>query len=285
MENIPLPSQVDIQAEKEPNKATVSIQPCHPGYATTLGNALRRILLSSLPGGAVTAFKIKGVSHEFSTIPNIKEDLVEITLNLKQLRLKVFSDEPVRLQLKVKGEKKVTAKDIKTTSDAEIVNPDLLIATLTSKDAELDMEFVVAQGRGYVPTETREKEDLETDMIMIDSIYTPVRNVGFSIENVRVGQMTNYENLVLTIETDGSISPQDALNQSTQILIDHFQFIADNTVADTKPKKAKKAKAEVDEEVTETAKVEIPEEKVEKKTAKKEEKPKKKETKKSTEEE
>lgn len=230
MENIPLPSKVEITPGQKENEAVVSIQPCHPGYGTTLGNALRRILLSSLPGGAVTAFKIKGVSHEFSSINNVKEDIVEIVLNLKQLKVKVHTAEPVRLELKAKGEKKVTAKDITKNSNVEIANPDLVIATLTDKNAELEMEIIVDQGRGYVPTEAKEKENTETDMISIDSIYTPIKNVGFEIHHVRVGQMTNYENLILTIETDGAISPEEALSQANRILIDHFQFIADNTM-------------------------------------------------------
>ncbi len=249
MENIPLPSKIEIRPGQKQNEEIISIQPCHPGYGTTLGNALRRVMLSSLPGAAVTAFKIKGVSHEFSTVPYVKEDIVEISLNLKQLRLKVYSEEPVRLELKAKGEKTVTAKDIKTTSDVEIINPDLVIATLTNKEAELEMEIVATQGRGYIPTETREKEDLETNMIMIDSIFTPVKNVGFNLENIRVGQMTNYENLILTIETDGSISPQEALSQATQVLINHFQYIDDQVVPEVKTKKtAKEKKAKEKEE-------------------------------------
>lgn len=258
MEKIPLPSKIEISAGKNKNESIVSIQPCHPGYATTLGNALRRVLLSSLPGAAVTAFKIKGISHEFSAIPNVKEDVVEISLNLKQLRVKVFSEEPVRLELKVKGEKKVTGKDIKTTSDVEIVNPELMIATLTNKDAELDMEIIVSQGRGYIPTESREKENVEVDMIIIDAIFTPIKNVGIKIENVRVGQMTNYENLILNIETDGSLTPQEALNQANQILIDHFQFIDEQTKAIIAPVKSKKEKepkepTEEKKEITEKA--------------------------------
>ncbi|MFA5021936.1 MAG: DNA-directed RNA polymerase subunit alpha [Patescibacteria group bacterium] len=275
MEKIPLPSKIDIQSGKLKNESIISIQPCHPGYGTTLGNALRRVLLSSLPGGAVTAFKIKGVNHEFSSIPHVKEDAVEISLNLKQLRARVFSDQPVRLELKVKGEKKVTAKDIKTTSDVEIVNPDLLIATLTNKDADFEMEIIVSQGRGYVPTEVREKENTEVDMILIDSIFTPIKNVGIKIENVRVGQMTNYENLILTIETDGSITPQEALEQATQILISHFQFIEDQakTSADTKPKKEKKEAAETEaEEIIEEPKEEKKAKKEKVKKSKKEEK-------------
>lgn len=260
MENIPLPSKIEVLPGKNANEATISIQPCHPGYGTTLGNALRRVLISSLPGAAVTAFKIKGVSHEFSAIDNVKEDVVEISLNLKQLRVKVFSAEPVRLELKAKGEKKVTAKDIKASSDVEIANPDLLIATLTNKNAELDMEIIVTQGRGYVPTESREKENLETDMIMIDSIYTPIKNVGIAIENVRVGQMTNYENLLLKIETDGTITPAEALAQATQVLIDHFQFIASQpgSLAETKKAKIKEEKIKEEKKIEEV--IQAPEE-------------------------
>lgn len=254
MENILLPSKIEFQEGKKSNQAIASISPCFPGYGTTLGNALRRTLLSSLPGAAVTSFKIKGVSHEFTTIDNVKEDIVEIVLNLKQLRVKVHSDEPVRLSLKAKGDKKVTAKDIAKNSDVEIANEGLLICTLTDKSAEIEMEIVVDQGRGYVPTESKEKENVETDMIIIDSIYTPVKNVGLNIENVRVGQMTNFENLLLDIETDGTITPQEALNQANQILIDHFNFIAENTETEEKPKKkatkktAKEKKEEEEEE-------------------------------------
>ncbi|NUM25347.1 MAG: DNA-directed RNA polymerase subunit alpha [Candidatus Buchananbacteria bacterium] len=267
MENIPLPSKVEITPGDEKNTATVSIQPCHPGFGTTIGNALRRVLLSSLPGGAVTAFKIKGVSHEFSAIDNVLEDVVEISLNLKQLRLRVNSTEPVRLHLHAKGEKKVTAKDIEPNADVDVINTDLLIATLTSKTAEIDMEIVVSQGRGYVPSETREKENTETDMIVIDSIFTPIRNVGIRVENIRVGQMTNYENLILEIETDGSISPEEAVAQSTQVLLSHFNFIADNTkLGEVKVKKVKAEKSEDDE-----AEVEEKKEKKAKKESKKKE--------------
>ena len=276
MENIPLPSKIEIQPGKKENEAIVSIQPCHPGYGITLGNALRRVLLSSLPGAAVTAFKIKGVNHEFSSIPHVKEDIVEISLNLKQLRLKVFSEQPVRLELKAKGEKKVTAKDIKTTSDVEIANQNLLIATLTDKDAELDMEIFVSQGRGYVPTEAQDKENLEIGTIATNAIFTPARNVGFHIENVRVGQMTNYENLILTIETDGTLTPQEALKQSADILISHFQFITDQTIIEEKPKKAirtRKTKAEKEAEKQGAKK----EPKKEKKEEKEDKEPKKEE--------
>jgi len=258
MEKISLPSKIDVTKGEKENEKIISIQPCHPGYGTTLGNALRRILLSSLPGGAVIAFKIKGASHEFSSIPHIKEDGVQIALNLKQLRPKIFSDKPVKLELKVRGEKKVTAADIKASSDVEIANPDLLIATLTNKNAELDMEILVSQGRGYVTTENQDKKDLEVGMIAIDSVFTPIINVGIEIENVRVGQITNYEHLILTVQTDGTITPEEALQETNQILIDHFNLIADNT----KPQEIDQKKSATD------------------KDSKKEKKPKKKEAKK-----
>ncbi len=273
MENIPLPQKIEFIEGSKPNETIVSIQPCFPGYGITLGNALRRVLISSLPGAAVLGFKIKGVSHEFSAVPGVKEDVVEIALNLKQLRLKVYSDEPIRLELKAKGEKKVTAKDIKKLSDVEVANEDLVIANLTDGNADFEMELLVAKGRGYVPTELNEKENAEVDMIMIDQIYTPVKNVGIHVENVRVGQMTNYENLLLTIETDGTISPKEAISQATKILIDHFDFIAGEVgSSDTKPAKAKKeiVANEAEEEVVEEA-----EEDEEEKPAKKEKKAKK----------
>lgn len=225
MDHIVLPSKITVEPGTKDHEARISIQPCNPGFGTTLGNALRRVLLSSLPGGAVTAFKIKGASHEFSAMKFVKEDLVEISLNLKQLRLKIETDEPVRIKLNASGEKVVKAKDITATSDVEVINKDLVICTLTSKEAEFEMELLVKKGLGYVPTEVREKDDLEVGMIPIDAIYTPMRNVGFEVNNVRVGQMTNYENLILTIETDGTITPQDALEKSARILIDHFEFI------------------------------------------------------------
>ncbi len=225
MDKITLPSSVHIESGKSPNLATVVIEPCFPGYGTTLGNALRRVLLSSMPGAAITAFKLKGALHEFTTIPHVKEDVVEICLNLKNVRLRVFSAEPVRLHLKAKGERAVTAGDIAKSSDVEVVNPDHLIATITDGAGEIDLELMVGQGRGYVPTEAREREELEVGMIAVDAIYTPVRNVGFQVESVRVGQMTNWDKLVLQIETDGSILPAQAVREATQVLLEQFGFI------------------------------------------------------------
>ncbi len=225
MEKIILPSKVDIKTEKDPNKAVITIEPCYYGFGMTLGNALRRVLLSSIAGAAVTALKFKGATHEFSTLPHVKEDILEIVLNFKQLRLRVFNDQPVTLRLKASGETKVTAGDIETTSDVEIVNKNLHLATLTNKDAELDIEITVNQGRGYVTTESREDENLDLGTIAVDSIFTPVKNVGYQTENVRVGQITNYDKLILTLETDGTVSPADAFKQAVQILMDHFELL------------------------------------------------------------
>lgn len=244
MENIPLPSKIEIQPGEEKNSAVITIEPCFPGYGTTLGNALRRILLSSLPGAAVISFKVEGASHEFSSLNYVKEDLVELSLNLKQLRCKVYSEQPVRLELKVKGEKEVTAKDIKTTSDVEIVNPDLHIATLTDKKAGLNMEIIVSQGRGYKTAESRESEELEVDMIATDALFSPIQKIGFWVENIRVGQMTNWDKLIIKIETDGTINPGLALSEAAKCLIDNFTFIRDNIIE----KVAKKPKGKKDEE-------------------------------------
>lgn len=266
MQNISLPTTIKVIPSASPNRATISIQPCYPGYGTTIGNSLRRVLLSSLPGAAVTGFKIKGVTHEFTGIQNVMEDIVEISLNLKQLRVKMHSDEPVRLHLKAKGEKQVTAADIEKNSDAEVISKDLVIATLTDKNAELDMEIIISKGRGYIPTETREKENTEADLILVDSIFTPVTNVAINIDSVRVGQMTNYENVLLDIETDGTISPADALKQANQILIEHFLFISETNISSGD--KEEVAEEVSDEESTEEEVEEKPKKASKKKTDK-----------------
>lgn len=225
MEMFLLPSKVEyIDTDKE-NVSQVVIEPCYFGYGATIGNSLRRVLLSSLPGAAVTAVKIEGVEHEFSAKDGLKEDVLEVLLNLKRLRLKVFSDEPVKLHLKAKGKKVVTAKDIKKNSDVEIVNPDLEIAHLTATKSKLDMEIVVNKGRGYVPKEEKTEEKEDVNMMVIDSIYSPVLNVGYKVEDVRVGQITDYDKLTLTVETDGTITPKEAVQQATGILMDYLKTL------------------------------------------------------------
>lgn len=227
MEKLLLPSKISFEKGSESNVATFTVEPCYFGYGTTIGNALRRVLLSSLPGAAVTAVKIAGVDQEFSAIDNVKEDTLTICLNLKDLRLKVFSDEPVRLHLRAKGKKVVTAADFEKNSDVEIVNPELEIATLTADKATLDLEVTVKQGRGYVPTEERSNEDLEIGNIMVDAIFSPVRKVGYKVVPTRVGDITNYDKLMMDLETDGTITPQEAVSQAAKILIEHFSLLTE----------------------------------------------------------
>lgn len=228
MENLLLPSKVEFQAGSAPHTGTVVITPCFYGYGTTLGNALRRVLLSSLPGGAAEAFKVKGAQHEFSTVEGVKEDVVEISLNLKQLVVKVFSDDPVTLNLTKKGPGPVTAGDIEANSNVEVINKDLVIATLTTNKT-FEMEIVVGKGRGFKTAEEKERKNYDLGTIVIDSVYTPVRDVGYHVENTRVGDITDFEKLSLNIETNGTISPYDALKQATQILMDHFNIISQAT--------------------------------------------------------
>lgn len=227
MESLLLPSKIRFQKGERPNEGILTLEPCLQGYGTTIGNALRRVLLSSLPGAAVTAVKIRGADHEFSTIPNVKEDVLEIILNLKTLRLKCFSEEPVKLTLSVKGEKDVRAKDFAKNADVEIVNPDQLIATLTDKTAAIEMEITVAQGRGYRSTEERIKEKLDLGTIAIDSLYNPVINVSYKVEATRLGEKTDYDKLILTIETDGTLDPLEACRNSVSVLVDHLNLLQD----------------------------------------------------------
>jgi DNA-directed RNA polymerase subunit alpha len=228
---IQLPELKPVQ--EEGNKGTFAIEPLHSGYGMTLGNSLRRVILSSLGGAAVTAVKIDTVAHEFSTIEGVKEDVVEIILNLKKLRFRVFSDEPQFLILNASGKGEVKASDIKTTSDVEIVNSDQVIATLNDAKVKLGMEIKVEKGRGYVPVESREAEKLEVGMIAVDALYSPVARVRYNVENTRVGQMTDLDRLVMEIETDGTITPHEAIRQAAEILVEHFQVVAGNVAAES----------------------------------------------------
>ncbi len=214
--------------ESKGNTAVFAIEPLHPGYGMTLGNSLRRVLLSSLDGAAVTSAKIEGVLHEFSTIPNIKEDVVEIMMNLKQLRVKAVSDfdEPQYITLSKTGPAKVTAADIKTNQNVEVVNPDLHIATLDNKKAKFDVELCIDRGRGYVTAEKRKKEKTGVGFIALDALYSPVRRVRYNVESTRVGQMTNLDKLILEIETDGTVTPEEAVQKSSEILVDHFLVLS-----------------------------------------------------------
>ncbi|MBU1037299.1 DNA-directed RNA polymerase subunit alpha [Patescibacteria group bacterium] len=253
--SIPLPTTTDIKELKN-SRAQVTIEPCYPGYGVTLGNALRRVLLSSIEGAAISSFKVKGTQHEFSTLPNIKEDLIEIMLNLKQVRVKVFSDEPVVLSLKVKGEKTVTAADIEKNSAIEIVDPEQPILTITDAKGEVEMEMIAQKGYGYVTVEEREKEKVDIGTIMIDAIYSPLVNVGFEIENVRVGEQTNYEKLILKIETDKTITPRQALEKAALVLNEHLSLLISKDAAKQsvkEPKQDQEIEEKVKEEPAETA--------------------------------
>lgn len=227
MESLLLPSKIRFAKGERANQGILTVEPFAQGYGTTLGNAIRRVLLSSLPGAAITSVKIKGVEHEFSTIPNVKEDVLEIILNLKSVRLKCHSEEPVKLSLAIKGEKIVTAGDFGKNADVEIVNPDLAIATLTDKAANFEMEITVEQGRGYRTTDERVKEKLDLGTIAIDALYSPVLNVSYKVEATRLGERTDYDKLVLTVETDGTVDPLDATKSAIAILLDHLVLLKD----------------------------------------------------------
>jgi DNA-directed RNA polymerase subunit alpha len=223
---IPLPSNPKIIKKEDDKKAIIEIEGFYPGYGVTIGNSLRRVLISSLEGGAVTQFKIKGVQHEFSVLPNVAEDVINIMLNLKGLRFKIFSDEPQKATLKVKGERNVKGSDFELPPQLELVNKDHHIATLTSKSASLEMEILVEKGIGFRPREFKKKQEkTEIGIIPVDAIFSPIRKVSIKIENMRVGERTDYDKLFLDIETDGTITPEEAVYKASKILIDQFSLI------------------------------------------------------------
>jgi len=241
-----LSETVAIKTVSEDDKNGVfEVEGLYSGYGLTIGNAIRRALLSSLPGAAITYIKVKNATHEFSTLPGLKEDLVELTLNFKKLRFKMYTDESQTLTLKVRGQKEVTAGDIKINSDVDIVNPDGYIASLTSKDAELDIEITVEKGLGYSSVESRKEKKLTVGLIGIDALLSPVRKVNYIVENMRVGEHTDYNRLRLEIETDGTISPSSALHKTANILNDHFQKVSAVQVREIEtPPSSKKIKKE-----------------------------------------
>ncbi len=200
------------------------IGPMESGYGVTLGNALRRVLLSSLPGAAVTSLRIMNVAHEFATIPHVREDVMQIILQIKQLRLRMDGDGPGRMTLEARGEGVVTAGDIVAPPEIEILNPDLYLFTADTGDAHVEIEFTVEQGRGYSPAEERER--LAIGELPVDAIFSPVRRVAFDVERARVGQMTNYDRLTMEIWTDGRVSPMDSLKEAARILVTHLRLIA-----------------------------------------------------------
>ncbi|OHA62071.1 MAG: DNA-directed RNA polymerase subunit alpha [Candidatus Wildermuthbacteria bacterium GWA2_46_15] len=244
---IPLFSKPKIISEKD-NQAVFEIESLYPGYGVTVGNSLRRVLISSLPGAAVAKMKIKGVSHEFSTVPGVLEDVIQIMLNLKKLRFKIFSEEPQKAILKIKGEKEVKGKDFSLPSQLELINKDEHLASLTAKSADLEIEIEVEKGIGYLPREKRKRGKLAIGEILVDAIFTPVRKVGYQVENMRVGERTDFDKLRLEVETDGTITPVEAVSRAAQILVDHFSLVSqslvveERTKAGTKEKKPRKKK-------------------------------------------
>lgn len=215
--------------------ATFVIEPLHAGYGNTLGNSLRRVLLSSISGGAIVAFKIEGATHEFTTVPGVAEDVVDIMLNLKGVNFKVHSDAPVELRLEKKGAGAVTAADIKTTADVEVMNPEQVICTIDDPKKSVVIDLVVEAGRGYQDIETSSKNRLHSDMIALDAMFSPVSRVRFKVDPTRVGQETNLDKLELAIETDGSLTPREAFEEAAAILVNQYTALAGATSVESAP--------------------------------------------------
>jgi DNA-directed RNA polymerase subunit alpha len=220
--NLVLP-KVEVEASAQ-SYGRFSIGPLESGYGITLGNALRRVLLASLPGAAVTSLRVSGIHHEFSEIPYVREDMTALILNVKQLRVRLFNNESARLRAEIKGEGTLTAGDLESPPNVEIVNPDLPLLVADSPEAELDIELVVEAGRGYSPAEERGK--LPIGEIPVDAIFSPVRRASYTVERARIGQVTDYDRLILELSTDGTLSPHDALSEAARILVQHFTLIA-----------------------------------------------------------
>lgn len=215
--------------------ATFTVEPLHAGYGNTLGNSLRRVLLSSIRGGAIVAFRVEGASHEFTTIKGVKEDVVDIMLNLKNVRVKVHTDEPIELRLEKKGVGTVTAADIKGNADVEVVNPDQVIATIDDAKTSLVMDIVVEAGRGYRTIEDSSKGRVHSDMIALDAVFSPVLRVRYKVDPTRVGQETNLDKLRLTVETDGSMSPREAFEEAAAVLVNQYSALAGATTVEAAP--------------------------------------------------
>jgi DNA-directed RNA polymerase subunit alpha len=221
--------------EHSASSATFSIEPLHAGYGNTLGNSLRRVLLSSIEGAAIVAFRLEGATHEFTTVPGVKEDVVDIMLNLKSIRLKVHTDQPVELRLEKKGAGVVTAGDIKTTADVEVINPEQVIATIDDPKKSVLIDLVVEAGRGYRTIEDASESRLHSDMIALDAVFSPVLRVRYKVDNTRVGQETNLDKLLLTVETDGSLSPREAFEEAAAILVNQYTALAGSTTVEAAP--------------------------------------------------
>lgn len=246
--NVNLPSKPKIVSE-EKNSGAYEIDGLYPGYGHTLGNSLRRIILSSLPGVAVTSVKIDGVEHEFSTIEGVKQDVITILLNLKKLRIQMHTDTPQVLSLEKKGIGEVTAGDIKIPGQMQILNPELVITEVTNKNTELKMELVVEKGLGYVSKEALQKDKVEIGTVALDAIFTPIRRVNYEVENMRVGDRTDFNRLKIFVETDGTLTPREALENSVEIMINQLRAIIGITEEDVKEEE--RLEEEKEEEVKE----------------------------------
>ena len=225
------------------NSAEFVIKPLYYGYGNTLGNSLRRVLLSSVKGAAITAFSIEGTTHEFTTIPGIREDVVDVMLNLKNIRFKMHTDAPVELTLEIKGDKqsekdgdkRVVAGDIKLPAEVEIANPNQVICHIDDPKKTLKMNFIVESGRGYLTIDQASEDRIHSDMIAIDAVFTPVLRVRYKVENTRVGQDTNLQQLTLTVDTDGTLSPRDAFEEAAAILVNQYTALAGGTKVESAP--------------------------------------------------
>lgn len=237
--------------EHNSTSATFSIEPLHSGYGMTLGNSLRRVALSSIAGAAITGVKFAGASHEFTTLPSVKEDIVEIILNLKGVRFKVFSEEPQSLTLTKKGKGAVTAGDITTNADVEVVNPDHVIATIDDDKGSISLDLTVEVGRGYRTVEEVSAQKTAADTIAVDAIFSPVQRVRYKVENTRVGQMTDLDKLIITIDTDGTITPNDAFEEAAAILVNQYTALAGQTRVEAAPQVVAGAADQASGEVSE----------------------------------
>lgn len=240
------PALANIE-EHTATSATFNIEPLHAGYGNTLGNSLRRVLLSSIEGAAVVAFRIDGASHEFTTIPGVKEDVVDIMLNVKNIRIKAFTDKPIELRLEKKGAGVVTAADIKSVDDVEVVNPDQVICTIDDPKKSVLIDFVIETGRGYQTIEDSSAQRIHSDMIAVDAIFSPVLRVRYKVDNTRVGHEMNLDKLSLTIDTDGSITPREAFEQAAAILVNQYTALAGSTVVASAPALGQEADNEASE--------------------------------------
>lgn len=240
------PALAEIQ-DLSDNVATFVVKPLEPGYGNTLGNSLRRVLLSSINGAAIVAFKIDGVSHEFTSIEGVKEDVVDIMLNLKNIKFKAHTDSPVELRLEKTGAGVITAADIQASADMEVVNPDQIIATIDDAKTKFVMDLVVESGHGYKTIEESSEDRIHSDMIAVDAIFTPVLRVRYKVDNTRVGQVSNLDKLNITIKTDGSLSPREAFEQASAILANQYTALAGSTTIEAAPALGEEAEDEASE--------------------------------------